>query len=98
MPIWYQDGLANQWKAKKLILQGKGYACVSPDVSNESWLPLQEIQPKGAPGLQNRDKTTKTPVGRNSNTGHGGSKDLQEDHRPQQHQPYDLMISPLGDK
>ena len=26
MLIWYQDGLANQWKAKKLILQGKGYA------------------------------------------------------------------------
>jgi len=43
-----------------------------------SWLPLQKIQPKGAPGLQNRDKTTKTPGGRNSNTGHGGSKDLQE--------------------
>ena len=24
LPIWYQDGLTNQWKSKKLILQGKG--------------------------------------------------------------------------
>ena len=23
LPIWYQDGLTNQWKSKKLILQGK---------------------------------------------------------------------------
>ena len=35
LPIWYQDGLTNQWKSRKLILQGKGYACFSPDGSNE---------------------------------------------------------------
>ena len=50
LPIWYQDGLTKQWKSGKLILQGKGYACISPDGSNElTWLPLQKIRPKGAP-------------------------------------------------
>ena len=62
LPIWYQDGLTNQWKAKKLILQGKGYASISPDGSNKvKWLPLQKIQPKGPPSIQTRDETTKTP-------------------------------------
>ena len=62
LPIWYQDGLTNQWKSRKLILQGKGYACISPDGSNELiWLSLQKIQPKGAPNIQTRDETTKTP-------------------------------------
>ena len=35
LPIWYQDGLTNLWKSKKLILQGKGYASISPDGSNK---------------------------------------------------------------
>ena len=79
LPIWYQDGLTNQWKSRKLILQGKGYACISPDGSNKlTWLPLQKIRLKGAPGLQNGEGTTKTPGGRNSNMGHGGSKDILE--------------------
>ena len=79
LPIWYQDGLTKQWKSGKLILQEKEYACISPDGSNElTWLPLQKIRPKGAPGLQNGDGTTRTPGERNSNTGHGGSKDHQE--------------------
>ena len=79
LSIWYQDKLMKQWKSGKLILQGKGFASISPDGSNElTWLPLQKIRPKGAPGLQNGDGTTRTPGGRNSNTGHGGSKDLQE--------------------
>ena len=78
LPISYQDGLMKQWKSGKLILQGKGYVCISPDGSNElTWLPLQKIQPKGAPGIQNGDET-RTPGGRNSSTGHGSSKDLQE--------------------
>ena len=34
-------------------------------------------------------ETTRTPGGRNSNIGHGGSKDLQED-RSRRHQSYDL--------
>ena len=68
-----------QWKSGKLNLQGKGYACISPDGSNElTWLPLQKIRPKGGPSLQNGDRSTKTPGGRNSNTGHW------------QHSPYDL--------
>ena len=79
LPIWYQDGLTKQWKFGKLILQAKGYACISPDRPNElTWLPLQKIQPKGAFSIQNRDETTKPPGGRNSNMGHGGSKDLQK--------------------
>ena len=38
LPIWYQDGLTKQWKSGKLILQGKGYAYVSPGRSNENQL------------------------------------------------------------
>ena len=76
--IWYQDGLTKQWKSGKLILQGKGYACISPDRSNEiSWLPLRKIRPRRAPGIQNREEMTKSLGGKNSNTGHGGSKNLQ---------------------
>ena len=79
LPIWYQDRLTKQWKSGKLILQGREYACISPDGSNKlTWLPLRKIRPKGAPGLQNADGTTRTPGGRNSNMGHGSSKDLQE--------------------
>ena len=72
LPIWYQDGLTNQWKSKKLILQGKRHASISPDGFNEpTWLPLQKIQPKGAPSIQITDETTKTPERKNSNTSHG---------------------------
>ena len=79
LPIWYQDGLTKQWKSGKLILQGKGYACIFPDGSNKlNWLPLQKICPRGASDVQNKDEKTKLPGGRNSNTGHGGSKDLQK--------------------
>ena len=76
LPIWYQDRFNKQWKSGKLIFQGKGYACISPDVSNKlfPW----KIRPKGAPNIQNGDETTRTPGGRNSNAGHHGSKDLQK--------------------
>ena len=47
-----------------------------------------EDSAQGGPSLQNRDKTTKTPGGRNPNTGHGGPKDHRKRH-PRQHQPYD---------
>ena len=44
LPIWYQDRLTKQWKSGKLILQGKGYACISPDGSNElTWLPFRKV-------------------------------------------------------
>ena len=76
--IWYQDRLMKQWKLGKLILWGKGYACISPDGSNElTWLPLQKIRPKGAPNIQTRDETTKTPGRRNSSTSHGSFKNFQ---------------------
>ena len=79
LPIWYQDGLTKQWRSGNSILQGKGHACISPDRSNEiNWLPLQKIRPRRALGIQNREEMTKSPGGRNSNTGHGGSKDLQK--------------------
>ena len=52
LPIWYQDRLTNQWKLGKLIFQGKGYARISPDGSNElTWLSLWKIRPKGAPAF-----------------------------------------------
>ena len=79
LPIWCQVGLTNQWKSKKLILQGKGYTSISLDGSNElTWLSLQKIQPKGAPSIQTRDETTKTPGGKNSNTSHGDFKNFQK--------------------
>ena len=37
-----------------------------------------KILPKGVPGIQSGDETTKTLGGRNSNMGHVGSKNLQE--------------------
>ena len=79
LPIWYQGGLTDQWKSRKLILQGKGYASISPDGSNElTWLPLPKIRPKGAPSIQTRDETTKTPRGRNSSTSHDDFKNFQK--------------------
>ena len=52
---------------------------ISLDGSNElNWLPLWKICPRGASGVQNKDEKTKLPGGRNSNTNHGGSKDLQK--------------------
>ena len=77
LPIWYQDGLTKQWKSGKLILQGKGYACISPDGSNEvTWLPLRKIYPRGATGIQDRKEKAKYPGGRGSSTKHGGFKNF----------------------
>ena len=98
LPLWYQDGLTNQWKSRKLILQGKGYASISPDGSNElTWLPLRKIRPKGAPNIQTRDETTNTSGGRNSTTSHGDFKTLPPPPNAT-HDVIDLMISLLGDR
>ena len=79
LPIWYQDGLTKQWKSGKLTLQGKGYACISLDGSNEiSWLPLQKIRPGGASDIQDREETAKSPGGGVSSTSHGSFKNFQE--------------------
>ena len=79
LAIWYQDGLTKQWKSGKLILQGKGYACISPDGSNElTWLPLWKIHLGRSSGVQNKKEMTKFPERKNSNTSHGDSKNLQE--------------------
>ena len=79
LPIWYQDGLTKHWKSGKLILQGKGYACISPDRPNEiSWLPLQKIHPRGATSIQDREEMAKSPGGGVSSTSHGNFKTFQE--------------------
>ena len=79
LPIWYQDGLTKQWKSGKLILQGKGYACISPDRPNEiSWLPLRKIRPRGDPSIQDREEMAKSPGGGVSSTSHGNFKTFQE--------------------
>ena len=78
LPIWYQDRLT-KWKSGKLILQGKGYAWISPDGLNEiSWLPLRKICPRGATGIQDREETAKCPGGGVSSTSHGDLKNFQE--------------------
>ena len=60
LPISYQDGLTKEWKSGKLILQGKGYSCISPDGSNElNRLPHRKICPRGASSVQNKDEKTK---------------------------------------
>ena len=102
LPIWYQDELTKQWKSGKLILQGKGYACISPDGSNElTWLPLEKIRPKGAPGLQNRDETTK-PQEEEIPIWAMVALKISRKHHPRRHQPYDLptwgQIKILTDK
>ena len=95
LPIWYQNGLTKQWKSGKLILQGKGFACISPDGSKElTWLPLWKIQTKGAPDIQNRDKTTKNRGGRNSNTAMAVWRSPESTALDD----INLMISLLGDK
>ena len=79
LPISYQDGFTKQWKSGKLILQGKGYACISPDGSNKiSWLPLQKICPRGVTDIQDREETVKSPGGGVSSTRHGSFKNFQE--------------------
>ena len=78
LPIWYQEGLTNQWKSGKLILQGKGYACISSDGPNEiSWLPLRKIHPRGATGIQDGEEMVKSPGGVSS-TSHGNLKNFQQ--------------------
>ena len=77
LPIWYQDRLTNQWKAKKLILQGKGYASISPDGPNKiSWHPLWKIHPRGATSIQDREETVKSPGGGVFSTSHGNLKNF----------------------
>ena len=67
LPIWYQDGLT-KWKSGKLILQGKRYACISPDGPKEfSWLLLWKIRPRGATSIQDREETV------NAGSQHGRS-------------------------
>ena len=93
LPIWYQDGFNKQWKSGKLILQGKGYACISPDGSNKF---SSEISTQGGCQHSDGDKTTRTPGGRNSSMGHGGSKDLQK--APPLALLVNPMTFPLGDR
>ena len=90
LPIWYQDRLAKQWKSGKLILQGKGYACISPDGSNKlTWLPLRKILPKGPPAFkmemgQQGPQEEEIPIWAMT------ALKMSRKHHPRWHHPYDL--------
>ena len=98
LPIWYQDGLTKQWKSGKLILQGKGYACISVDGSNKiNWLPLRKILP-GEPlacKIENKNKNKKTTNRQNPQEEKISIQAMEalkisKEHCPQCHQPHDL--------
>ena len=79
LPICYQDRLTSQWKSGKLILQGKGYAYISPDGSNEvSWLLVRKICPQETISIQDREQKAKFSERGNSSTSHGGFRDFQK--------------------
>ena len=63
------------------------------DPTNSHGFLFERSDPRGPPAFNIRGETTKTPGGRNSNTGHGGSKDLQK----AQPSAASTLISPLGD-
>ena len=76
LSIWYQNWLTKQWKSGKLILQGRGCACISPDGANKiSWHPLRNIHPRGDTSIQDRQEMVKFPGGGGSSTSH---KNFQE--------------------
>ena len=64
----------------EINLIGKGVGLVFPqmDPTNSHGFLFGRSDTRGPPGLQHRGETTKAPGGRNPNTGHGGSKDLQK--------------------
>ena len=83
-------GLTKQWKSGKLILHVKGYACISPDVSNElSWLPLWKIRPRGVSNVQNEDQKRK-PREENIPVQVMAALKIFKKHCPRCHQPHDL--------
>ena len=52
LPIWYQDRLT-KWKSGKLILQGKGYACITTeDPANPHGFPFKRFDPRGPPAFK----------------------------------------------
>ena len=61
LPSWYQDGLNKQWKSGELILQGKGYACISPDGSNKltHGFLFGRSDPRGPPAIETETKEQK---------------------------------------
>ena len=90
LPIWYQDGLTKQWKSGKLILQVKGYACISPDGSNElSWLPPRKISPRGVSSVQNKDQKRK-PQEENIPVQVMAALKIFKKHCPRCHRPHNL--------
>ena len=63
----------------EINLIGKGVCLYFPRWIQQTHMASSLEEPtQGAPGLQHRGETTKTPGGSNSNIGHGGSKDLQK--------------------
>ena len=90
LPIWYQDGFNKQWKSGKLILQGKGYAYISPDGSNKlTWLPPRKFNPRGPPAFkmemkQQEPREEEIPIQTMV------ALKISREHSPRRHQPYDL--------
>ena len=74
----------------EIILQGKGYACISPGGSNKlTWLPLWKSQPKGPPAFniearQQKPQEEEIPIQAMV------ALKISRKHRPQWHHPYDL--------
>ena len=59
------------------------------DPANSHGFLFRRFDLRGAPNIQTRDKTPKTPRDRNSNTSHGSFKSFQK-HHTQCHRPYDF--------
>ena len=88
--MWYQDWLTNKWKSRELILQGKVYACFSPDGSNElTCFLFGRSDPMGPPAFkiearQQKPQEEEIPIRAMA------ALKISRKHRPQRHHPYDL--------
>ena len=96
LPILDQDGFNKQWKSGKLILQGKGYACISPGGSNKLF--PQNIRPRGPPTFkmemkQQEPQEEEIPIWAMK------ALKISRKHSSWRHQPYDIptwgQIKPL---
>ena len=87
LPICYQDGFNKHWESAKLILQAKGYVCISPDGSNELF--LRKFNPRGALAFKMETKQQE-PQGEKIPIQAMTALKISRKRRPRHHQPYDL--------
>ena len=78
LPVWYQDGLTNKWKSKKLISGKRVCFYFSRWIQRTHDFLFRRFNLRGPPSIQTRSETTKTSGGRNSNTSHGDFKNFQK--------------------